>query len=360
MPLLLTASADQSDQTAEPLLIALCGARDHSWQLCTEGEYSCGSSPADDIRIELSGIERGHCRLVYRAGQLWVQRGEGRIWVHELPVGSIARLCEGDTLSLGGVSLRFEGVVTAWIRGGRRQPAAPEQLEAATPKVQFIGHSHMPFGRLGSVLAPVAATTTTAPQQSQIPRHILEELSAKESRLATREQAVSDAEASIARILDELERVRNAELSTRQELERQSSLREDQTARLHLQLTSLEQRKSELEQQALVREQQVAELLRQLNGLEQRKIEFEQQASDREQQATELLHQLTGLELRKTELEQHTSSREQRATELLRQLTGLEQRKTELEQHTSIREQQATENLTFSSFSCWREISITP
>jgi hypothetical protein len=101
MTLLLTASANKADQTAEPLLLSLCGSRDHSWQLCSEGEYSCGSSQQDDIRLNVSGIESGHCRIVYRSGQLHVRKGRGRIWVHELPVCTEARICRGDVVSLG-------------------------------------------------------------------------------------------------------------------------------------------------------------------------------------------------------------------------------------------------------------------
>lgn len=233
MPLLLNASAEKSNETAEPLLLALCGSRDHSWQLCTEGEYSCGSSLSDDIRIELSGIEAGHCRLVYRAGQLFVRRGRGRIWVHELPVASDARLCEGDILSLGGVALRFEGVVTAWIRAGRRQSTASEFVEASTPKVQFVGHSNLPFGRLSSVMAPVRPVTES-PAAEKMLDQAREVQAVAESRLAKREQAVSEAEAVIARMLDEIEKTRNTE----QELRRQADLQRRELAELRQRLES--------------------------------------------------------------------------------------------------------------------------
>ena len=395
MPLLLTASADQSDQTAEPLLIALCGSRDHSWQLCTEGEYSCGSSPADDIRIELSGIERGHCRLIYRAGQLYVQRGEGRIWVHELPVSFSARLCEGDTLSLGGVSLRFEGVVTAWIRGGRRQPAAPEQLEAATPRVQFIGHSNMPFGRLGSVLAPNVTAEGSAPQPPPVPRQLIEELSAKESRLVKREQAVSEAEASIARILDELEQARNTERAGRQELAlrfreideqrqrldqgeaRLKSRQQELLAResevtafehtLHSQSVELNEKQQTLQQTASelrsqqqqihdldaaivsreqllhAREQSVRLRLQELDIQERALQTARQQLVAREELATERERQLVNFEQRKTELEQQSLIREQTVAELQFRLTDLEHRRADLERESIVREQKAAE-----------------
>jgi hypothetical protein len=245
MPLLLNASAEKSNETAEPLLLALCGSRDHSWQLCTEGEYSCGSSLSDDIRIELSGIEAGHCRLVYRAGQLFVRRGRGRIWVHELPVASDARLCEGDILSLGGVALRFEGVVTAWIRGGRRQSAASEFVEASTPKVQFVGHSNLPFGQLSSVMAPLRPVTES-PAAEKMLDQAREVQAVAESRLAKREQAVSEAESVIARMLDEIERTRNTEQEIRRQAESQRREMAELQRRLESDAAALQLRKQEL------------------------------------------------------------------------------------------------------------------
>ncbi|MFM8476540.1 MAG: FHA domain-containing protein, partial [Planctomycetaceae bacterium] len=216
MTLLLTASANKADQTAEPLLISLCGSRDHSWQLCSEGEYSCGSSQQDEIRLNISGIEAAHCRLIYRGGQLLVRRGRGRIWVHELPVAGEARICECDVVSLGGVALRFEGVVTAWVRSGRRidkNPAA-ESLEPATPIVQFIGNSGVSFSRLASLFAAesarLAGTESRGPLQHSAPARENAHAANHEIEISLRrrEHELQKSEATISRILDELEQTR--------------------------------------------------------------------------------------------------------------------------------------------------------
>ncbi|MFM7058224.1 MAG: hypothetical protein ACKO2P_15000, partial [Planctomycetota bacterium] len=285
MTLLLTASADKADQTAEPLLLSLCGSRDHSWQLCSEGEYSCGSSLQDDIRLNISGIAAGHCRLIYRGGQLHVRRGLGRIWVHELPVAGETRICEGDVVSLGGIALRFDGVVTAWIRSGRRIDLNPsaESLEAATPVVQFIGNSGVPFSRLASLFAsqsssadvsPPSLNAATAAQSA----HVTQLAAEAEASLKRREQELRNSETAISRILDELEQTRRKQQQVRQQLEQQSAenrLTADILQKKHSELnaefaasrTATELHREELNQlqsQLLDRERELSALQQQL------------------------------------------------------------------------------------------------
>ncbi|MEY3176011.1 MAG: hypothetical protein RLZZ436_3925 [Planctomycetota bacterium] len=344
MTLLLTASAETADQTAEPLLLSLCGSRDHSWQLCSEGEYSCGSSLQDDIRLNISGIDGAHCRLVYRGGQLHVRRGRGRVWVHDLPVATEARIREGDVVSLGGVALRFEGVVTAWIRGGRRiQPnSGAEAVEPATPVVQFVGNSNVPFKRLASLVAPPQQpqhspenSPAPAPPSKAVEEDLVRRLAAvaeTEAGLRQREQHLRESEAAISRILDELEQTRGSQLNTQQQLQIQKNECEEQRGLLRAQETELRARQVQLDQQSaqIASSRQELELLRQqltksensLAALQLKTTAAQQQLADREVRLGAREQELGQLESQLADREIRFAAREQELGQLESQLAA--------------------------------------
>ena len=83
-----------------PLYSAACPPR----TLSDEGTYLCGSSDACDLRLRIDGIEPEHCALMFRTGALSVRRGDGRIWVNDLPVRDECELSSGDVLSVGPLS----------------------------------------------------------------------------------------------------------------------------------------------------------------------------------------------------------------------------------------------------------------
>jgi len=325
MTLLLTASANKADQTAEPLLLSLCGSRDHSWQLCSEGEYSCGSSQQDDIRLNVSGIDSGHCRIVYRGGQLHVRKGRGRIWVHELPVATEARICEGDVVSLGGVSLRFEGVVTAWVRSGRRIDLnpSPETLESATPVVQFIGNSHISFGRLASLFAATQPSPAANTATEQIPTVKTE----TDTALLRREQEVRRSETAVSRILEELEQTR------KKQLDRQNRLHERETAlqaRQHT-LDAVANDISTTQRAVEMQRHQLNERQTQLESKEQELVVLQQAFSARKQEFDAQQQEFNDLLERHTvdtashhRRQQELNATEQRLAERKRQLDARE------------------------------------
>ncbi|MFM7036415.1 MAG: hypothetical protein ACKO2L_01705 [Planctomycetaceae bacterium] len=325
MTLLLTASANKADQNAEPLLLSLCGSRDHSWQLCSEGEYSCGSSQHDDIRLNVSGIDSGHCRIVYRGGQLHVRKGRGRIWVHELPVATEARICEGDVVSLGGISLRFEGVVTAWVRSGRRIDLnpSPETLESATPVVQFVGNSHIPFGRLASLFAATQPSPAANTATEQIPTVKTE----TDTELLRREQEVRRSETAVSRILEELEQTRKKQLDLQNRLhERETALQ----ARQHT-LDAVANDISTTQRAVEMQRHQLNERQTQLESKEQELVVLQQAFSARKQEFDAQQQEFNDLLERHTvdtashhRRQQELNATEQRLAERKRQLDARE------------------------------------
>jgi hypothetical protein len=350
MTLLLTASANKADQTAEPLLISLCGSRDHSWQLCSEGEYSCGSSQQDDIRLNISGIQAAHCRLIYRGGQLQVRRERGRIWVHELPVAGEARICEGDVVSLGGVALRFEGVVTAWVRSGRRIDLnpAPESLESATPIVQFIGNSGVPFSRRASLFAaqsPKPATTeaNSTLQHSAIGTEYSNAAKPDiEASLRRREQELQKSEAAISRILDELEQTRGKQREAQLQLDEQSAENRLTADILQKKLAELNGEFAASRQAAELRRHELNELQTRLETREQELAGLRQELSARQLEldnsyalytasVTNLAKRQRELQSAEQQLAQHRLAFDARERELSQLQQQLNSRQLELE-----------------------------
>jgi hypothetical protein len=118
-------------------------------------------------------------------------------------------------------------VVTAWIRSGRRIDLnpSPETMESATPVVQFVGNSQIPFGRLASLFAATHPSLAASTASEQIPTIKTE----TDTVLLQREQQVRQSETAISRILEELEQTRKKQLELQNRLrERETTLQSQQ------------------------------------------------------------------------------------------------------------------------------------
>ena len=109
-----------------PLYSAACPPR----TLSDEGSYLCGSSDACDLRLRIDGVEPEHCALLFRTGALSVRRGDGRIWVNDLPVREECELSLGDVLSVGPLSFLVGESEAA-------RQTAPANLKSHDPSVQI-------------------------------------------------------------------------------------------------------------------------------------------------------------------------------------------------------------------------------
>ncbi len=213
MPPLLNPSAATFEKNLPPLLTPLYNTQVGTWQIVSDGQYSCGSSGASDIQLKFPDIASEHCRFVFEKLAFFLVRLKGRVWVNEIPVASEISLRQGDVISLGAFSFRVDVAdpLAPTVTKGARHPQILGHIDS--PNIQFVGHSDQRF---------TEAFPRNAGQNQRFSDAINSELQEqreltlqREKEVRSKEESVQKTERQIRRFLTELEAMRS-ELSTEQ------------------------------------------------------------------------------------------------------------------------------------------------
>ena len=94
--------------TQFPVLTPMYGGQRESFRAAADGTYRCGSASENEFRLGFSGAETSHCCFIRETGEFSVHRLDGRVWVNDLLVNGKSILTEGDVVSFGPVSFRFD------------------------------------------------------------------------------------------------------------------------------------------------------------------------------------------------------------------------------------------------------------
>jgi len=289
-----------------------------SWQIASEGETICGRSSLCDLRLDVEGIAERHCRLIFQAGSLSVCRIDGRVWINELPISSLAVLVPGDVLSVGPVSFQI----------GMALPATAPSFEP--PSFQSVLHT------TGSTTDNADAAHTYNLSASQTAHTDIPVALIAASTAAPPVMAKSDAiSAAITQaLLHQEERRSLADLSSATE-ERIAAA--EAKERL---LDRREQHIQELNRVLLEREHTVGERVRGLDDraefLQNQKTAIAQQAQAAEQTRLANQNQKTELELRQRQLTEQESHFAEKVQASAIAHAQLEQARAELQQRMDV------------------------
>jgi chromosome segregation ATPase len=341
-----------------PVLMPLYRTDCGSWQFTEDGDYRCGAAAHCDIQIEADGIAPEHCDLNYRAGHLSVRRGQGRVWVNELPVQTECSLSPGDTLSFGAVSFRIdeaESQPRASSALTESAPARPVPASVAAPLLP----PHAPPVPASVHTLPVAAPYFSPPPVAVTPPPIpgvvpvadsselqekLRAVAEQKSALDARERQLHDsALASREREQSLLER--------QQALDDRSTLLSEQKAALTEQVRTLAEQQSTLSTLEQSLRKQKADLDRRLRQLDDRELDLDTQSerhaslyADLERSRVDLQQQADRLKARETELDaecrrvesrlqESEASNSQLQTDLQARSASLDAREQQLKNH---------------------------
>ncbi|MEI7702766.1 MAG: FHA domain-containing protein, partial [Planctomycetia bacterium] len=213
MPPLLNTSAATFEKSLPPLLTPLYNTQVGTWQIVSDGQYSCGSSGASDIQLKFPDIASEHCRFVFEKLSFLLVRLKGRVWVNEIPVASKIPLRQGDVISLGAFSFRVDVAdpLAPAVTKGARHPQILGHVDS--PNIQFVGHSDQHFTDVfprNSAQNHRYSDAINSELQEQ-----RELILRREKEVLRQEEAAQKTERQMRRFLTELETMRS-ELSTEQ------------------------------------------------------------------------------------------------------------------------------------------------
>lgn len=340
-----------------PVLMPLYRADFGSWQFTEDGDYRCGAAEHCDIRIEADGIASEHCDLTYRAGHLSVRRGQGRVWVNELPVHTECGLSPGDTLSFGAMSFRIDEAEplshanSAFAAPSTNAPVsvpvpiAPPQPTAFPSYAPSLPVAPPFFAPPIAVVPPPIPAVIPVTDSSEL-QEKLRAVAEQKSALEARERQLHDA------ALASREREQSL-LERQQALDDRSTLLSEQKAALAEQVKSLTDQQNSLSTLEQSLKKQKADLDRRLRQLDDREIDLdtqsERQASlyaDLERSRVELHQQADRLKAREAELDaecrkvdsrrqESESSHSQLQADLQERSAALEAREQQLRNHSA-------------------------
>lgn len=338
-----------------PVLMPLYRTDFGSWQFTEDGDYRCGSAAHCDIQIEADGISSEHCALAYHAGHLSVRRGNGRVWVNELPVHNECTLSPGDTLSFGAISFRIDSAEPA--RQASITAEAPVAAVPATPAFAVPPAIPAPapyvaplmYSQPAAVVPPPIPTIVTVTDSSEL-QEKLRAVAEQKSSLDARERQLQDAalackerEQALAerqKALDD-----RSALLTQQRASVSEQMREisDQQTSLSTLEQSLRKQKSDLDRKVRQLDERELDLDSQsernaslYSELERGRLEVQQQADRLKSKEAELVSERQRIEALRQDADRARATNE---TELQDRATAIEAREQLLNNHTAELEQ---------------------
>ncbi len=339
-----------------PVLMPLYRTDFGSWQFTEDGDYRCGAAAHCEIQIEADGIAADHCDLTYHAGHLAVRRGNGRVWVNELPVHTECPLSPGDTLSFGAISFRIDSAepparpVSFVADAPPISVAVPALFSAPVPPAAQFPYPAAPIlPQAVAVIPPPVPAIAVATDSAEL-QEKLRAVAEQKSTLDARERQLHDA------ALASKEREQSL-LERQKALDDRSTLLTEQRSTLAEQMREVTEQQNSLAALEQSLRKQKSDLDRKLRQLDDRELDLDSQSernaslyAELERSRQDVQQQCDRLKARESELEaefRRLDSRLREAeqtqsvaqTELSQRATALDAREQQLNNHTTELEQ---------------------
>jgi hypothetical protein len=211
-----TPRSGHTSTTQIPVLTPMYGGQRESFRAAAEGTYRCGSASETEFRLGFSGSEASHCCFIREAGQFSVNRLDGRVWVNDLLVNGKSLLSEGDVVSFGPVSFRFD---LQHVPSQSFEPVAPATrvsfpttVDHRTVSDPAAADTHVPIAvaEMAATVERAAVAATAIAEDKSAMTVLRNELEEHRALLKMRQQQLAE----VAQMVSERERLVNARLDT--------------------------------------------------------------------------------------------------------------------------------------------------